>query len=674
MKKLVLLAVAILVLCAGSPAAENLSYEDLVNRLMDLEQLATLPEKGSKCAQWSSYDRRSKYDAENDKYVAWDANGDNDGCIRKENGKFVMAEMDGPGVIWRIWSALPEDGHVRIYIDGKKKPAVDMPFKGYFNRENKPFVYPSLVHTKARGKNCYVPIPYQKSCKIVADEGWGAYYHFTYQKLPAGTKVPSFSLPLSKSATQALQKADDFLSNRLGNDPAGTREGQRTLWKRFTVQSGETATVADVDGPRALTALKVNMDFEDEEDAVKALRQLTLKITWDGQDEAAVWTPLGDFFGTAHGVNHYKSLPLGMTQDEFYSFWYMPFAKNAKVEIANDGDTDRQMRMSLTFAPLERDIDEYGRFHCKWHRDAYLPEDPDRQIDWTLLTTEGRGRYCGVMQHVCNPRGSWWGEGDEKFFVDGENFPSTFGTGSEDYYGYAWCNPTLFENAFHNQTISMGNRGHISVNRWHIADNLPFHESFEGYIEKYFPNDRPTLYAATAYWYLAPGGDDPYDPRPVDERIGYCPEVKIHKEKGAIEGEKMDILKKTGGTAARQGLTSFGTGWSHEAHLWWRDAKPEDELVLALPVEESGTYKLQMQLTKAKDYGIVQLALDGKPLGDPIDLYNANVVPTGKMDFGTHTLDKGTHKLKVEITGANEKAIKSYMFGLDWVKLIEQDK
>ena len=60
-----------------------------------------------------------------------------------------------------------------------------------------------------------------------------------------------------------------------------------------------------------------------------------------------------------------------------------------------------------------------------------------------MLKTEGRGRFLGVMLHVWNPRGGWWGEGDEKFFVDGEKFPSTIGTGSEDYFGYAWCNPTL---------------------------------------------------------------------------------------------------------------------------------------------------------------------------------------------------------------------------------------
>ncbi len=144
-----------------------------------------------------------------------------------------------------------------------------------------------------------------------------------------------------------------------------------------------------------------------------------------------------------------------------------------------------------------------------------------RKIDWTMLKTQGRGRFCGVMLHIWNPRGGWWGEGDEKFFVDGEKFPSTFGTGSEDYFGYAWSNPTLFQNCYHNQTISSNNKGHVSVNRWHIPDNIPFQTSYEAAIEKYYPNSKPTLYAATVYWYQAAGQKDPYEPVPVADRKGY---------------------------------------------------------------------------------------------------------------------------------------------------------
>ncbi len=110
---------------AYAAGGEKLTYIDLVNRLTDLEQLATLPAPGEKCQQWSSYDRASKYDQGSGKYVGWFANGDGGGIIRKEGNTQVFAEMEGPGVIWRIWSALAKDGHVRIYLDGAAEPVVD---------------------------------------------------------------------------------------------------------------------------------------------------------------------------------------------------------------------------------------------------------------------------------------------------------------------------------------------------------------------------------------------------------------------------------------------------------------------------------------------------------------------------------------------------------------------
>jgi hypothetical protein len=680
MHKAAVLAVTCLLCGQACRAQEELTYVDLARRLTDLERLAALPAPGEKCMQHSSYDRRSKYDAASGKYIYWHANGDGNGFIRKEGDGLVLAEMDGPGCIWRIWSAKPEKGHVRIYLDGKDAPAVDLPFKAYFDRTAKPFVHPSLCYMAARGQNCYVPIPFRKSCKIVAEKGWGRYFHFTYSVFPASTSVPSFRLPLSADEEAALAAADAFLSNRFGSDPAGKRAGQKEERRSVTLASGKAETVFELPGPRAITALKVRTSFDGREDEMDALRELTLRITWDGEAAPAVWSPLGDFFGTAPGLNAYKSLPLGMTKDGFYSFWYMPFARSAKIELGNDGDKARKVELHVVHAPLTRPIERLGRFHAKWHRDAFLPKTKDRWPDWTLLTTAGRGRFCGVMLHVWNPKGGqcpqagegrwWWGEGDEKFLVDGEKFPSTFGTGSEDYFGYAWGNATLFARAYHNQTISMGNRGHISVNRWHVTDNVPFRKSFEGCIEKYFPNDWPTLYAAIAYWYQAPGGRDPYRPVPIDQRTGWYAQPKVFHVKGAIEGEQMKVLEKTGGDVGPQALASFGRDrWSRNAHLWWKQGKPGDKLVLALPVKQAGRYELRALLTKAKDYGIVKLSLDGKPLGKPIDLYNPQVVPTKELSFGVHELAKGDHKLTVEVVGANEKAVKSHMFGLDYVLL-----
>ena len=108
------------------------------------------------------------------------------------------------------------------------------------------------------------------------------------------------------------------------------------------------------------------------------------------------------------------------------------------------------------------------------------------------------------MLHVWNPRGGWWGEGDEKFFVDGEKFPSTFGTGSEDYFGYAWCHPGLFQRPFHCQTMTMSNQGHQSVLRWHVADNIPFQTVVRGLHREVLPHRREG-HALRLHGLLVPG-------------------------------------------------------------------------------------------------------------------------------------------------------------------------
>ncbi len=669
MRRAACLAVVCL-LGATACAQETYTYVDLAKRLTDLERLAVLPAPGDTCAQWSSYDRASRFDAAAGKYVAWDANGDGGGVIRQEGDAILMAEMEGPGCIWRIWSADAKGGHVRIYLDGAAEPAVDLPFSGYFDGKDAPFVGAALVHNASSGRNNYVPIPYRKSCKIVADKGWGNYYHFGYETFPKGTVVPTFKRDLAPEETAALAAADRYLADGLGQDPSGPRAGREEASGTATLPPGGAVVVADLKGPRAITEVRGKWAATEPEDQARALRELVIRVTWDDEKAPAVWAPLGDFFGTAPGVNKYKSLLCGMTDDGCYALWYMPFARRALVELVNDGTAARTVEYRIAHAPLARPVEGLGRFHAKWHRDALLPEEPERRIDWTMLKTQGRGRFCGVMLHIWNPKGGWWGEGDEKFFVDGEKFPSTIGTGSEDYFGYAWGNAALFQNAYHNQTISNGNKGDVSVNRWHITDDVPFQKSFEGCIEKYWSNTRPTLYACTAYWYLAPGGTDAYEPVPVGERVGYnVPLPPPPAFRGAIEGERMEVLKKTGGNAREQELAGHGGEWSGDAHLWWTDAKPGDRLDLALPVQEAGTYTLTAQLTKARDYGIVQLYLDDKKLGEPRDLYDPEVVPTGILDLGKHDLKAGKHTLSIEITGANDKAVKAYMAGLDFVKL-----
>jgi hypothetical protein len=668
--KSVLTAVFLLVLGGAVLAAENeLTYADLVNRLTDLEYVATLPVPGEHAGLCSSYDRTSSYDAVTGKYLKWDANADGKGYIRKEGDSFVMAEMTGPGCIWRIWSATPAQTHVKIYLDGAAEPAVDLPFVGYFDRKNAPFTYPSMVYkTAADGFDCLVPIPYNKSCKVVADKAWGDYFQFTYTTFAPGTVVPTFTRKLASADAAALQAADQRMSAGLGNDPHEARPGLQTKTIPVELAPGQTTTAASLTGPRAITSLGIQLDPASLAEAETVLRAVTMSIHWDGEASPSVWSPLGDFFGTAPGVNLYRSLPLGMTDKGFYSHWYMPFATSARIDLRNDGKTPVKLTATLTDAPLTRPLATLSRFHAKWHRDAFLPAEPERKIDWPMLKTAGRGRFCGVTLNIWNPEGQWWGEGDDKFFVDGEKFPSIFGTGSEDYFGYAWGSDRLFSQATHSQThCDKACRGHVSVNRWHIADNVPFQTGIEASIEKYFDNRRPTQYDAVAYWYQAPGETDLYKSVPPADRVDYY--TKLVKTPGALEFESFKVVSKFNGELVGQAMGElFDPRWSEGKQKFWYMNKVGDRLVLAVPVAQTGRMKLTGQFTTAPDYGIIQLYWDGEKLGEPHDFYSQKVAPTGEIDLGAHDMTAGTHQFTIEIVGRNP-ASRNTVVGMDYLKM-----
>jgi hypothetical protein len=517
--------------------AETYTYPQLVKRMTDLQELAKVPPPGEKTSLASSYDRLSQYDATTDKYIDWGANADGKGPAAQGNQVFI-ADIQGPGCIWRIWSAHPDiprmTGHIKMYLDGSSTPTIDMPFMQYFDGTVSPFNRPNLVYEvtprpasqgTGGGYNNFTPISFAKSCRIVADKWWGNYYQFTYTQFPAGTVVPTFSMNLPLEDSAALDKANQILG-QCGQNPTGDK-GVTTESHSIAAAAGRATTVEDLSGAGAITALKVKLDLPPDAEAQRVLlRQLTISITWDGDATPAVWSPLGDFFGYVGGADaSFKTLPVGRLEDgTFYCYWYMPYGKSAHIEVGNDGPAPVKMTWEISHAPLDQPIANLARFHAKWHRDAFPPQRPDRAPDWTLLTTKGQGRYVGTHLHVWNPRGGWWGEGDDKFFVDGEKFPSSFGTGTEDYFGYAWGLTTHFSQAYHCQILADWN-GHTDDNRWQISDSVPFHTSLEACMEKYFPatfpDDRGAIYAAEAYWYLDASGTDPYGPLPLTDRIGY---------------------------------------------------------------------------------------------------------------------------------------------------------
>lgn len=594
-------------------AQDEVTVESLLDEMADLQRLARPANYA--CRQFSSYDRASNGRKD------WFANNDAGHYLRVEkNGEHVLAEAEGPGAIVRLWSANPA-GVLRIYLDGKV--ALQHDFAKLTQGKIEPFTEP-FGGMRGRGCNLYFPFPYEKSMKVTTSKG-GQYYHVNYRAYAAGTRVRTFDKP----PAEKMAKVAELL---------------RAPSPKFEAKS-EFRGSLELAGPATIARFELSKIDGD-------LRRATVKMTFDG--ELTVWSPLPDFFGTSPDGAAYTSYPLATWRCDFP----MPFAKSAKLEVEG---------AKVEGAVYTRAGADEFRFYAWWRGKASVKTRP--MSDWTLLAGEGSGRYVGTTLYVRNPVKAWWGEGDEKVFVDGEEFPSTFGTGTEDYFGYAWCDTAVFEHAYHSQSRCEGpaNRGTATVTRMHVLDDIPFTRSIRFDMEIWHWADCAMSYATVAYWYARPGFKHGFEPAPDAERaILALPEIK--GVAGAIEGEALKILEHKG-EAHPQDMEGFGDGWSRGSHLWWRDAKQGDTLRLEFASTKEGKQTLVLAMTKAPDYGIVKISVNGAVIAEEVDLYDAKVVPTGEREFAVE-LKSGANELKVEIVGTNPKANpKNYMFGLDYLRI-----
>lgn len=203
-----------------------MEYRQLLSLYTDLTLLSLPPQRGERGGCMSSYDRASAYDVTRDAYLHWDANEDGGGFIRQnDDGSIVAFEQQGPGCIFRTWSALPEHGHIRIFIDDALEPVIDMPFFDLFEKQPgdiPPLNLSELSLRLSRGRNCWLPIPYQKYCRIELCEGWGAYYHFTYRAFPKGTVMPRLTDGFTTEGLMALAELDRRLYDRELDDMEAT--------------------------------------------------------------------------------------------------------------------------------------------------------------------------------------------------------------------------------------------------------------------------------------------------------------------------------------------------------------------------------------------------------------------------------------------------------------------
>lgn len=413
----------------GAAADRSLSIEDFFLQMIDLDRLPYL-EEGIRCAQASSYDRRSRVDPETGEQVDWGANGDagNYISIDSETNEALMAEIEGPGCVYRIWSANPQ-GKLRFYLDGAETPSLELEFKDMFTGVIPPFV-PPFVWARdegGRASDSYLPIPFAKSCRVTADQPHGQYYHIGYQTFPASWEVQSFRLPLSEREQKTLDRVSVVLE-ACGEDPQpslGLRRRRGTL----VLKPGAEERFIAERGPGIVHEFRIKIESGER----PGRRTLWLTGHWDGERDPSIAAALGDFFGAGFAPGPYESLPLSMTEEGFVSFWRMPFHQSAQFYLKNEGSRPTTIAYEIGILPRRPLPVNTAFFHAKWRR-----EPRGGTFDYPFLEAEGRGRFVGAALFIDNVRGGWWGEGDEKFTVDGELFPSTFGTGSEDYFGDAW--------------------------------------------------------------------------------------------------------------------------------------------------------------------------------------------------------------------------------------------
>lgn len=641
---------------------QPVTTESLLKEMTDLAGLAELPDPPFTCKQFSSYDRASK---SADDAKGWFANGDQGQFIRGEDRdgrrENVMADMQGPGAVVRIWSADPK-GTIRIYLDESRTPAIECPMSEWLGGTHAGVPKP-IAGEYSKGWNSYIPIAYAKHCKITSDQP-GFYYHVNYRTYPKGTAVQSFrSDDLGRHSiliSEIARKLDDPVpSNPRGHQVPPESDPS---WREAKPQPGEELKFPPIEGPAAIHHFGFRCTGAD---VPGALRSFMLKIVFDGQ--TTVECPLGDFAGAAPGVSAYRSLPFTVWPNgEMTCQFVMPFQKSAQISVRNEGKQAAPTWFNWIVRPYTW-TDRSMHFHAKWRSEWQVPSRP--MIDWNYLTVAGQGQFVGAAFNIANPVRHWWGEGDEKIYVDGEAFPSHFGTGTEDYYGYAWCWSAPFTHAYHAQPRcdGPGNYGITSVNRFHILDRIPFTKDFRFDMELWHWHDSCKVdMAVTAYWYARPGAVDKFPPiSSIDLRVPIVPPYQPARVAGAIEGETLKILEKTG-VAEPQSID----GCSNDKHLWWSSGqKVGDKLVVAVPVEKAGRYKVLARCMKAADYGVVQLSINDTPAGAPIDFYNGGIKLSEEIDLGTHDLAAGDARFGVAITGANEKALKAYMFGLDYVRL-----
>ena len=674
---------------AGAGEPDPVTLKSLLEEMVDRDRIARLPSPAYTCKQASSYDRHSTEPGS----PTWWANADRSYFVRVEENdgreEHVLMDVDGPGAVVRFWATWHgpgggefSNGTMRVYLDGQAEPVIEGPMADLIS--GGALVGEPLSHSvspetayRHRGHNLYLPIPYAKHCKITyetdvlidlgARKGEALYYQINYRTYEPETRVASFTKAALKEADPILSRVQRMLAENERSTPGYAVED--TLEGRLQRSQGRSVTIK---GEKAIRIVQFRLKADD---LTQALRSTVIKMSFDGR--ATVWCPIGDFFGTGYHIRPHATWYTDVAKDGTLScYWTMPFRKQVEILVANLGSQTVELTQGRVVS-TPWDWDERScYFHAAWKQWTEIETQSNEKardhgaLDLNWVTVKGRGMYVGDVLTLFNTARTWWGEGDEKIYVDGESFPSHIGTGTEDYYGYAWCKPEYFQSAFHAQPSGDGNLvPGFTVNlRYRSLDAIPFDKSIRFDMELWHWARTKMNYAPATFWYARPGArwDVKPDPaeakRPVPRVLEDI--VKPRRVENALEGETLSVAERTGGVTEIQNLPQHG--WSNNRQLWWRNADEQDRLVVDFAVEEAGDYAVTLGATKARDYGVVRIAVNGETKIDSLDFYNPSVVAVD-VKLPACRLIAGKNTLEVTILGANPAAVKSHMFGLDYI-------
>ena len=285
-------------------------------------------------------------------------------------------------------------------------------------------------------------------------------------------------------------------------------------WKvspSIDLPAGATIDLVNVDGPGVLRHLWLTTD--------RALfRRLTLRAYWDGEQEPSIDVPLGDFF--CNGWNELALLNSEMVvvapAGGLNSYWPMPFRKHARLTLQNSGDRSVPVYYQATYDE-QKVPDAAGYLHAQWRHSDPLGSPAIHTI---VEGVHAHGRYVGTYLAIAPRAPGWWGEGEMKFYLDGDtDYPTICGTGTEDYFGGAW-NFDIDGRYQPYSTAYLGlhqvlprdqiyeSKQRFGMYRWHIRDPICFERDLRVTLQalgwrddgRYLPLENADI-ATTALWY-----------------------------------------------------------------------------------------------------------------------------------------------------------------------------